>query len=369
MRANSHPLQSQRLAALRSFGILDTPREADFDDIVKLASEICETPISVVNLIDAERQWFKAEVGLGTRETPLATSICSHVILENDFVEIEDTQTDPRTADNELCTPEDGLRFYAGALLKTDEGLPIGTLCVLDTKPRRLNDLQRMAISTLARRVMREFELRKALRQERTLRDEVDHRVKNSLAMIVGNVRLQRSELQRTGDTDAAFEAIQRQITAVGAVNEAMNNADDDDLLDLADYLGIFVTRLKDTLPPSIEVAIESAPLPVSPKIANTTGLIVNEFIANTIKHGAANGTSATIRLQVSEEGDDLLLVCRNDTAPKDDGDGAGTGIGNRLMEASVAQLGGTLTTRAEAGGFVLEALMPARLPERRRDD
>jgi GAF domain-containing protein len=102
MKAEPHPQQHNRLTTLRQYDILDTPRERDFDDIVALASEICGTPIAVINLIDEHRQWFKAEVGLGVRETPLETSICSHVILEDDFVEIEDTLVDDRTADNEL---------------------------------------------------------------------------------------------------------------------------------------------------------------------------------------------------------------------------------------------------------------------------
>ena len=132
MKAAPHPQQALRLETLRKYEILDTPRETDFDEIVELASKICNVPISVVNLIDEDRQWFKAEVGIGARETPLVTSICSHVVLSSDFVEINDTHKDPRTADNELCMPADGLRFYAGALLKAKNGMPIGTLCVLD---------------------------------------------------------------------------------------------------------------------------------------------------------------------------------------------------------------------------------------------
>ncbi|MGK7652720.1 GAF domain-containing protein [Roseovarius sp. B08] len=138
MEALRHPLQQDRLSALRDFEILDTDPEQEFDEIVKLAAAACGTAISVVNFIDAERQWFKAETGLGVRETPLATSICAHVILEEEFAEIQDTLADPRMQDNPLCCGEPGLRFYAGALLTTQEGLPLGTLCVLDYEPREL---------------------------------------------------------------------------------------------------------------------------------------------------------------------------------------------------------------------------------------
>ncbi len=103
LRATPHPQQDQRLRTLYNYEILDTPREEEFDEIVELAAEICDAPISVINLIDKDRQWFKAEVGLGARETPLETSLCSHAILEEPFVEIPDTLKDPRMADNPRC--------------------------------------------------------------------------------------------------------------------------------------------------------------------------------------------------------------------------------------------------------------------------
>ena len=117
MKADIHPRQSERLQALYSYEILDTDREKEFDEVVALAANLCGTSVSVINLIDAERQWFKAEVGIGARETPLETSLCSHVILQDDFVEIADTLRDPRMQDNPLCNGDPGLRFYAGALL------------------------------------------------------------------------------------------------------------------------------------------------------------------------------------------------------------------------------------------------------------
>lgn len=114
MKPDLHPQEAARLTELRRYGILATEREREFDDLVEIASEICEVPVSVVNFIDEGRQWFKAEVGLGVRSTPLDTSLCGHVILQGDFVEIHDTLNDSRMADNPLCTSEPGFRFYAG---------------------------------------------------------------------------------------------------------------------------------------------------------------------------------------------------------------------------------------------------------------
>ncbi|MBA3589644.1 ATP-binding protein [Methylibium sp.] len=155
---------SARVAALHSYGVLDTPREADFDDLVQLASEICQTPFSVVNLIDESRQWFKAEIGFGVRETPLDSSICAQVMLEPDLVEIGDLTQDTRFACNPLITAGPQLRFYAGAPLTTAEGHVLGTLCVLDTQPRRLEARQRAALRALGNQVVAQLEVRRQAR-------------------------------------------------------------------------------------------------------------------------------------------------------------------------------------------------------------
>ena len=164
--------ESRRLSALHAYDILDTPVEAVFEDITRLASAICAAPISVINLIDAERQWFKSEIGLGVRETPLDTSICAHAILEHDFLEVPDTTADPRFASNPLVTGEPGLRFYAGALLKTPDGLPLGTVCVLDTVPRTLTPVQVETLQALARQVMAQFELRRMVIEAHALNQQ-----------------------------------------------------------------------------------------------------------------------------------------------------------------------------------------------------
>ena len=159
--------ESERLSALRAYGILDTEPEQAFDDIVHLAAQICDAPIAVVNLIDRGRQWFKAETGLGVRETPLETSFCAHALLQDDGMVIPDATKDSRFECNPLVTSENGLRFYAGRLLKSPDGYPLGTLCVLDTRvrPEGLTALQAEALDVLARQVMAQLELRRAIRE------------------------------------------------------------------------------------------------------------------------------------------------------------------------------------------------------------
>lgn len=157
--------EPQRLQALAAYEILDTPIEGDFDDITRIASQICAAPIAVVNLIDRGRQWFKAEIGLGVRETPIESSICAHAILQPYLFEIPDTQLDSRFSRNPLVTGEPHLRFYAGAPLTTPDGYQLGTVCVLDHKPRQLDAQQRSALLALSRQTMALMELRRALRR------------------------------------------------------------------------------------------------------------------------------------------------------------------------------------------------------------
>lgn len=154
-----HYDEGARLAALRRYQILDTPAEPAFDDLVRLIARICDTPIAVINLIDENRQWFKSELGLGVRETAKDVSICVHALMQQDIFIVPDTLLDPRFANNPLVTGKPHLRFYAGALLETSDGFPLGTLCVLDYQPRQLNPLQLEALQTLARQTMRLIEL------------------------------------------------------------------------------------------------------------------------------------------------------------------------------------------------------------------
>jgi signal transduction histidine kinase len=171
--------EAARLAALDRYGILDTPTEAAFDAIVRLVADLLDAPIAAVNLIAGDRQWFKAEIGLGVRQMPLDDSICKHALLEDSLMVVPDTARDARFACNPLVTGAPGLRFYAGALLRTPEGIPLGTLCVLDLRPRPegISVQQRLALRTLGDQVMALLELRRTraeLDQSRQLAANTD---------------------------------------------------------------------------------------------------------------------------------------------------------------------------------------------------
>ncbi|HSI62534.1 MAG TPA: PAS domain-containing protein, partial [Candidatus Saccharimonadia bacterium] len=154
-----------RLSALHRYEVLDTPAESEFDDFTRLAAYICQAPIALISLVDENRQWFKSKVGLGMQETPLEGSICRHALLQKGLFIVPDTLLDPRFKTSPLVIGEPHVRFYAGALLESNEGLPLGTLCVWDSKPRQLTREQEQALAMLARQVMTALELRLSRRR------------------------------------------------------------------------------------------------------------------------------------------------------------------------------------------------------------
>jgi len=163
MLATPHPDNADRLQVLRSLDVLDTSPEKTYDDLTELTAELCEVPVCLVSLVEKDRQWFKSKVGVDICETPIEYSVCAHAIYQDSFLEIEDTQLDKRTVDNPLCVGEKPFRFYAGALLRTLDGWPLGTLCVLDYKPRKLTDVQQRVLKVHAKGVAHQLELTRAL--------------------------------------------------------------------------------------------------------------------------------------------------------------------------------------------------------------
>ena len=232
--------ESRRLTLLHETQVLDTPPEPDFDDLATLAAEVCRMPIGLVSLIDADRQWTKARVGWELIQTSRAASFCTHTVQTRQLLEVEDATGDPRFADSPLVRDE-GVRFYAGAPLLVDRQA-VGTVCVMDRRPRQLTGTQRRILRALARHAGVELDLRRYARQvgdlTERLRDldrlkenfiaNVSHELRTPLASIRGYL-----EVLLDGDVDP--DAARRFLTVM------QRNADR--LLHLVDDL-LLVTRL-----------------------------------------------------------------------------------------------------------------------------
>lgn len=176
--------ESARLERLKTYSVLDTSPEAAFDEITKLASEICGVPIALVSLIDENRQWFKSRVGLDAAETPREVAFCAHAILDDRPFLVSDAHQDERFAENPLVTGAPNVRFYLGIPLKAPDSTLIGTLCAIDTEPRTLSEFQIRAMEVLANQVISQLELRRALALEAQRTRELQDSRENYRALI-----------------------------------------------------------------------------------------------------------------------------------------------------------------------------------------
>lgn len=212
------PNEAERLSQLHKYCVLDTEPEADFDEITRLASQVCDTPISLVSLVDTNRQWFKSRQGVDVAETDRQYAFCAHAILDQDNpLIVTNAAEDERFANNPLVQGLPEIRFYAGVPLVTPDGAAIGTLCVIDTVPRSLNQLQLQTLKVLAQQVIAQLELRmkvrelsryashlEALAEERaqqlihaerlsilgTMCAGIAHEINNPMTFIAGNIQL-----------------------------------------------------------------------------------------------------------------------------------------------------------------------------------
>jgi two-component sensor histidine kinase len=310
-RPAPHEREQERLAALRSYGILDTPREADFDDVVTLLSQICDVPFSTVTLIDEDRQWHKAAVGIGDlRETPRDVAFCAHTILhDGDMLIVPDVREDKRFADNPFVTGAPGLRFYAGAVLRNDEGLPLGTVCVVDYKPRELDARQTNILQLMARQVMAQIALRRevierrhAQQQQQLLIAELHHRVKNTLATVQAVIQLSLRNARVLVDFRAGINV---RIASLAGTHTLLSDLH-------WDAVG-FRALIDSELSPydlAGRVTLDGADFSIPAQAAVSLGMAIHELTTNASKYGALSRDSGklTVSWTTERSGDGLLL-------------------------------------------------------------
>ncbi|MEO5909878.1 MAG: GAF domain-containing sensor histidine kinase [Pelobium sp.] len=237
-KKNNAVNEAERLASLLSYNILDTADEADFDEIAVLASAICQTPIALISLVDGNRQWFKSNIGLPVKETPISQSFCAHAIASSEeIMQINDATQDDRFANNPLVTGQPNIVFYAGVPLITEDGHALGTLCVIDYSKRNLDEEQTKALKVLAKQVVNKLELRKRfLELEKTNESLLEsnilinkfasmaaHDIKNPLTSILLTSQLLKKRMVPEGNQES-IKLIDMNLEATKNLLELLND-------------------------------------------------------------------------------------------------------------------------------------------------
>lgn len=228
--------ETERMAKLREYAVLDSLPEETYERVTKLAASILGAPLAAVSLIDEDRQWIKSRLGFDAQEIPREVTFCAHAICQNDVFVVEDATRDERFYDNPFVTGEPGLRFYAGAPLQTSAGLNMGTICVLDTQARTITDAQKQTLEHLAAIVIEALECRMVIdREERAKQRFIDameclpmgfsmYDPDDRLIACNGNYRAMFPNIAEFIVSGASFEEILREGVARGQFPEAIGN-------------------------------------------------------------------------------------------------------------------------------------------------
>jgi len=356
-----HPREAERLIALRSPDILDPDPETPFDQIAQLVARLCEVPVAFVNLIDDHHRFAGVAAGADPSGLPVFRSLCTPAMMLEGDLEIPDMQADPRTRDNPLCHGDTPLRFYAGASISSPDGIPLGTLCILDRRPRILTDLQRTTLKVMAGQVTTQLDLRRSLAAAETLRLEVDHRVKNSLQSLSAFVNLKARGIE-SPDARDVLDSVTRNIRTVSLLHEMLYKTDAGAVVDLGRYVATVVELLHSIAPVGIAVTTDAVAgmATVSSHQASEVGTLVNEVVSNAFKHAFPDGRTGTVRIALSmPEPGRVHLSCTDDGAGLPPGARPAGGLGMKLISAIAAHLRGTVTHGSAGQGMRVDLTFP----------
>jgi two-component sensor histidine kinase len=339
--------ETQRIAAVKRYDILDTPPDGAFDRITNIAARRFEVPISIISIVDHDRIWFKSHHGLDVKQIGRDPGLCASAILSDLPHVLSNAAIDPRSLANPLVAGDFGLRFYAGVPLRTQDGFNLGTLCVIDNEPRPVNQKQIDDLKDLASVVMDQMELRlsarQAIAQAQLMAKEIDHRVTNSLQFISGILTMQgRNSNSETADH---LRMAANRVAAVAQVhrNFYTNEADEASCIT---FLRRLCTDLSGVLGTAIKVQGDEGTVPTT-KI-QPIGLMLNELVTNAAKHGAGR-----IDVAYSIVGDmHELSVCDEGEGLASDFNAEKTsGLGMKVVTGLARQLGGHLSAQANPAG------------------
>ncbi|MFJ7797251.1 sensor histidine kinase [Pseudomonas sp. NPDC096950] len=358
--------ESVRMSIVRRYAILDTPPDGAFDRVTAIAARLLGTPIAIVSIVDTDRIWFKSHHGLEAQQIPRNSGLCASAILQSEPWLVTDAKHDPRTLANPLVAGEFGLQFYLGVPLHTHDGFNLGTLCVLDTQPRTVTQEQIDTLTDLASVVMDQLELRlsamrsiaekqAALNHSHLMAEEIDHRVMNSLHLIVSMLSIQSAQL---GSSEAAKEISRAatKIFAVANVHQHINVGKAATTLDSADYLVQLCAGLSTMLGRGDQVAIsvDAVPLALASEQLSRLGLIVNELVTNALKYGASK---VNVKLTPYQQQYCLTVSDNGSGLPANFDVDKMSGLGMKVITSLVRNLGGSLSheRNANLGGTTFQ--------------
>jgi signal transduction histidine kinase len=390
--------ESERLKALRSYGVLDTLSEKEYDQLTAIASQICGCKMSLISLVDEDRQWFKARVGLDVSETAREFAFCAHAIHEpRKTLVVPDARLDNRFHDNPLVTGDPHLAFYAGVPLVNEDGLSLGTLCVLDSEPKTLSESQLDALNALAEQVMALLELRRSkMALEKTLGNlEEKNRELEQFAFIAAHdLKSPLNGISSLTDVliDSHSEMLQqegvRMLNAIRGSSQQLSSL----INGLLDYYRLdsiyqemdtpikreeLISQVKNLFGGDSAVELRFV---IQPDAINTHGPVLLQVLLNLVGNAIKYSDKAItiVKLEVEENNDGYRVVVADngagidnrfhdklfelfETASSSDRFGKrGNGIGLATVKKLVSRIGGSIRFSSELGkGTTFEVIMP----------
>lgn len=384
--------EKERLKALQDYKILDTLPEQDFDDITKIASTIFDTPISLISLIDRDRQWFKSRQGVEISETSRTNAFCAHAINdpENIFV-VKNANKDERFADNPLVVNEPKVSYYAGVPLVTSQGMALGTLCIVDNKPRNISPAQLETLKALANQVMNLLELRKQNRNLLKVQKELNQRnadleqftrtashdikspLGNIMALAQAIIETQSDKLDESGIKYLNY--ISKSATKLKNLVDGLLNYYSGDRIDRFEKetfsFDAFINSISDLLTIDNSVAINIKP-PGIHLHANQSAMeqIFINLINNAIKYNNKEQTVIEIDtsesdglyhfaikdngIGISDDKKEMVFKLFSNLGQKDRNGNLGTGLGLVTVKKIIEKLGGQITFESVPNAYTL---------------